>query len=134
MNTFDTGILHFLNQFAERSAFVDKLIADISANDLLKGVFIMAIFWWLWFREAPTKSRDRELILCGIISASVGLLVARTLAALLPFRERPMRDPALHFTVPFGVNQQGLLHWSSFPSDHAVCVFCPVDIHLFVIA
>jgi len=42
---------------------------------------------------------------------------------ILPYRERPLHDPLMHFKLPYGVNPQALIHWSSFPSDHAVCFF-----------
>lgn len=123
MNAFDANVIHFLNQFAQRSWFWDRLISDIAVNELLKGAFIMAIFWWAWFREVQANTRDREIILSGILASSAALFVARALAILLPFRERPLRNPALHFHIPFGTDQQFLPGWSSFPSDHAVLFF-----------
>jgi undecaprenyl-diphosphatase len=123
MNKFDFTIIHFFNQFAQRSWLADGLISNLSENQLLKGAFIMAIFWWAWYREAPAKTRDREFLLSGIIVSSAALLIARALALSLPFRERPLQDPALHFRVPFGVDQRTLLGWSCFPSDHAVLFF-----------
>jgi undecaprenyl-diphosphatase len=123
INPFDAGIIHFLSRFAHRSWFADSLISLISDNILIKGGLITAVLWWLWFREGQTKTRDREFILCGIGISVGALLAARALAALLPYRERPMHNPALHFRVPFGVDEGALINWSSFPSDNAVLYF-----------
>jgi undecaprenyl-diphosphatase len=123
MNGFDAGIIHFLNQFAQRSWFADCLISVVADNDLLSGGFIMSIFWWAWFRDDKAEEKDRQFILSTIFLASLALFLARALALLLPFRERPLRNPMLEFHVPFGVDAHVLLGWSSFPSDHAVFFF-----------
>jgi len=132
MNKFDSTIIHFFNQFAQRSWFADKLISNIAGNQLLKGGFIMAIFWWAWFREAPAKTRDREFLLSGIIVSSAALFIGRALALSLPFRERPLQNPAAHFVVPFGVDPRTLFGWSCFPSDHAVLFFALATTICFV--
>jgi len=122
VNLFDSSILHFLNQFAQRSWIFDKSIAFISDN-LLRGGLITALFWWIWFRDRETQARDRELVLSGFTASFVALAVARVLAAVLPFRQRPLLDPTLGFRSPFGSDQSPIIHWSSFPSDHAVLYF-----------
>jgi undecaprenyl-diphosphatase len=121
-----------LNQFAQRSYTADSLTYLISGNILLKGGSVTAVLWWAWFREGETKIRDREFILCGISIAVVALFVARALAFLLPFRERPLNNPALHFRLPFGVHEKELIGWSSFPSDHAVLYFALATCIYFV--
>jgi undecaprenyl-diphosphatase len=123
INFFDVSLLHFLNQFAQRSWFVDSLISLVSDNLLLKGGVVTTLLWWIWFRESETRTRDRQFILGGVFISFVALLIARTLTHLLPFRERPLHNPALHFNLPFGVNNNALIGWSSFPSDHAVLYF-----------
>jgi undecaprenyl-diphosphatase len=52
------------------------------------------------------------------------VLVARALAYTLPFRERPIHDPRLHYHVAYTQDPSWLIHWSSFPSDHAAVWFC----------
>ena len=123
MNSFDSSIIHFLNQFAQRSWLVDRLISGISSNQLTKGAFVAVILWWAWFRGGDTKTRDREFVLSGIVSSWLALFVARTLTFFLPYRERPLRNAALQFRTPLGVNPHELFGWSSFPSDHAVLFF-----------
>ena len=53
----------------------------------------------------------------------LAIVIARTLALTLPFRSRPLHNPALHFHIPYGVDENVLINWSSFPSDHAVLFF-----------
>jgi undecaprenyl-diphosphatase len=123
INLFDAVIIHFLNQFAQRSWLFDKLISFISGNLLIKGGAITALFWWAWFREGEEKTRHREFIVSGLAMAFVSLFVARMLALFLPFRERPLRVAALNFHLPIGATGSDMIHWSSFPSDHAALYF-----------
>jgi undecaprenyl-diphosphatase len=48
---------------------------------------------------------------------------ARGLVSSLPFRPRPIEVPSLHFRIPIGFVEGSVIHWSSFPSDHAVLYF-----------
>src|SRR6202049_3526488 len=52
------------------------------------------------------------------------------LAGLLPYRERPFFDPALHFQWPYHVDADQFIRWSSFPSDHAA-LFSALAMGLF---
>jgi undecaprenyl-diphosphatase len=123
INPFDVSIIHFINQFAQRSWLFDTSLYFISENALIKGGAITALFWWAWFREGEGKTRRREFIVSGLAMAFVSLFVARALALWLPFRERPLRVAALNFHLPIGITDSNLIHWSSFPSDHAALFF-----------
>ena len=52
-----------------------------------------------------------------------GLIIVRALAFLLPFRQRPLFNPALHLRIAAGFDPPGFAPWSSFPSDHAFLFF-----------
>ena len=121
MNRFDVTILHFLNQLAGRSPLFDKSISFLSDTPL-QGAAIIAVLWCLWFRKDAQLERNRAIILGGLVTSFVALFVARGLADLLPFRERPVWVPSLGLRTPFGESSQ-LINWSSFPSDHAVLFF-----------
>lgn len=123
MNPFDAHIIHFINQFAQKSPEFDHLMEAIQVNELLKGGFIVSILWWAWFRGGETKERDRQVVISALIVSTVALLAARFLALVLPFRERPLRTPGLGFHPPYGVDNTFMINWSSFPSDHAVLFF-----------
>src|SRR5512146_1179740 len=132
MNPFDRAILLFLNSFARRSPVVDNLIALFAGNMFLKGAVFVFLFWWLWFRDKAGQPKRREFLLLGTIAPLLAVLLARIVAHSFPFRERPLREPALLFHVPYGMNPATLLGWSSFPSDHAAFFFAISVVFLFV--
>jgi undecaprenyl-diphosphatase len=123
INPFDAHILHFLNQFAQKSWRFDRFVSLIADNELLKGGVITALFWWAWFREGEAKERNREFVLSGIVMSLASLCAARAFAFLRPFRERPLRTSGLNFHLPISMEGSALIHWSSFPSDHAALFF-----------
>lgn len=121
MNTFDSGVLLSLNAFAHRSVLFDRAVGYLSNADSLKGTPFMAAFWWIWFRPGPDRRRDRETVVATLAAACASIVLGRTLAAVLPFRVRPIFDPALGFVLPYGVDSAQMLRaWSAFPSDHAM--------------
>ncbi|HTG27364.1 MAG TPA: phosphatase PAP2 family protein [Methylomirabilota bacterium] len=123
MNPFDSSIIAFLNSFARHSWAFDSFVYMISGNDLLKGGVVVALIWWTWFRPSADKANTRQHLICAIFACLVAVVIARGLALLLPFRERPMTVAALHFQRPYGASDAGLIDWSSFPSDHAAVFF-----------
>jgi undecaprenyl-diphosphatase len=123
MNTFDLSILHFFNSFVGRSPVFDSWAVFIVLDPLLDGGVLIAMFWWAWGRYGRNPSEQREILMFGLVDTFFAVAVARVLAATLPFRERPMRVPSLHWQFPHGIDQQLLIHWSSFPSDHATLGF-----------
>ncbi len=125
VNPFDQSILHYLNQFAQRSWMFDKTAVFISTDPFIRGGIALAFFWWAWFRESNDKERQRQVIICGLAASFAALFVARGLATMLPFRARPYLNADLHFRAPLGTAEYyyDLIHWSSFPSDHAVLYF-----------
>jgi undecaprenyl-diphosphatase len=131
VESFDYGIILFLNKFAHRSWSFDTVFYLIDAN--APGAFPLAAgIWWAWFREGDKKDRNREYLLFGMISMLVAIVATRILASSLPFRERPLRNPLLHFQFPYHVSPDHLLGWSSFPSDHGAMWFSLVVTMLFV--
>lgn len=120
MNYFDYAILSFLNRFAQRSWTFDSSVVLLSDTPLFKGAIIVACLWYVWFQPGEQTKRNRELMLYGLIWSVPVLVIVRFLAWILPFRQRPLHNPVLHFTVPYTLDPGILLSWSSFPSDHAV--------------
>lgn len=123
INPFDAGVLHFFNQFAQRSRAFDEFVNLLTSDFLLRGGVVTSMLWWAWFRQSTSQTRDRQIILSGSFSALVAICFARGLVNSLPFRARPIEVPSLHFRIPYGFNESGVIHWSSFPSDHAVLYF-----------
>jgi undecaprenyl-diphosphatase len=123
LNSLDTSVISFVNSFAHRWFVLDAAVALIATNTLIKGGVITALIWWAWFRLSANQSLDRELLSCGLFTAFLSVMVSRTLADLLPYRERPMHAAGLHFQMPYTSSENVLIHWSSFPSDHAALFF-----------
>lgn len=122
MNAFDTAVLGFFNQFAQRSWAVDSLIMTISDSDVLKGYLSLPLIWWAWFRDSHRED-NRRTVLLTILGAFSGLAVARVLQLILPYRARPVHTAGLDFTLPHTMPADFLAGWSSFPSDHASLFF-----------
>jgi undecaprenyl-diphosphatase len=123
MNHFDSSIITFLNSFARHSWAFDSFVYMISGNNLFKGGLIVPLIWWAWFRPNADKADTRQQLICAIFACLVAVLIARGLAIMLPFRNRPMTVAALHFQRPYGADEGNLINWSSFPSDHAAVFF-----------
>jgi undecaprenyl-diphosphatase len=123
-NSFDVSIMHFLNSFAHRSLIFDALVVGITSKVLLTEAVIMAMFWWAWAKYGSKELQYRERLIFSLFAILFSLLVARVLAATLPFRLRPLNNPQLGFRLPYHVKALELINWSSFPSDHAAICFC----------
>jgi undecaprenyl-diphosphatase len=117
---FDLSILHWLNAFVGRSTSFDGGIAFLADTDF-RGAAFVSVYWWLWFRKTDTATltRTREHLLRTLCAGVLAILAARVLALTLPFRVRPLFEPAIHFVVP-NLAPANFMDWSSFPSDHAV--------------
>lgn len=124
MNPVDGAILRFVNQFAQKCAFFDRLVVTISNLDLCKGAVVMSFVWGLWFFARGDQRRNQQALLSGILGSLVSLFVARVLAYVAPFRVRPVLDGDLDFKPPIGLpDQSNWTIWSAFPSDHAALFF-----------
>jgi undecaprenyl-diphosphatase len=135
MNFFDSSIINFFNKFSQQSWVFDNISSFLAGNNLVKGGIFTIAIWWLWFKTFKTneeKSDVRERIISIILSCLTAVLLARTLALLLPYRERPLHEVALNFILPFGMDSSALTTWSSFPSDHAVLFFALCTGLLFI--
>lgn len=131
VNCFDARIIFFFNQFARRSWTLDTAVW-LSTSYLFRAAGIVPLIWWAWFRRGEHKREERETLLYGMFSCLFSLAISRLLAVALPFRERPLRNPELHFRLPYNVLSSLLLGWSSFPSDHAALYFVVATCIYFV--
>jgi undecaprenyl-diphosphatase len=102
-------------------------------NVLINGGFVTALLWAAWVRPSATRERDRAVLMAGVVLTATALVVARVMALLLPFRERPRFTPELGFNLVGGKTDLTLLKWSSFPSDHATMYFALATI-LFLVS
>ncbi|HEX2331443.1 MAG TPA: phosphatase PAP2 family protein [Candidatus Angelobacter sp.] len=97
-------------------------MADFAGRTALKGGVIFALFWGAWFEIAKNQWERRTTLLCGFLGAAASLAVARAIALIAPFRERPLVGLA-QFRIPYVTSSENIIHWSSFPSDHAALYF-----------
>jgi undecaprenyl-diphosphatase len=132
VNTFDSTILRFVNQFAFRSGTFDHMVIAFNEFYFTRGLVLMGMLWWIWFRNGPSVRRDREIVATTTVATFVALFTGRFLAHWLPFRVRPFANPELMLRFPSDGSTQDLLRtWSAFPSDHAM-MWCAVATGIFL--
>lgn len=122
IHSVDISIYRFLTGLAGNWV-LDRLASHAEADNILKGGFFFAIYWYLWFRDGSDRERRRRDVTAIVIAAPVAVIVARIVALLAPFRLRPVYDPALAhavYSIPLTFN---LEDWNSFPSDTAAFFF-----------
>ncbi|KAA9038525.1 phosphatase PAP2 family protein [Ginsengibacter hankyongi] len=123
MNGFDSSIIGYLNKFAQTSKSFDAFMVFIVDNSFIKAVILVCILWFFWFQKSSKLTGNRKGVIVTIFSCLVAIAVGRLLCVLLPFRARPIINPAINFVKPFGTSALSLGTWSSFPSDNAVMFF-----------
>jgi len=125
-NRLDLVIIHWVNQFVSDSAHFNQFVNYVSGSPLFKGLPMMAMIWFFWFRSTNGKSDSRQTILAVLLGCFIALVLARVLNHLVPFEPRPFANPALGLQPLVGLAEPGessIYHWSSFPSDHAALFF-----------
>lgn len=133
MNDFDTTIQIFLTHVTF-GPLMNHAIRVIAGLYTFKGFVLIPVLCWLWFQPGPNRERQRELVVATVASGLIALAVGRVLAQVLPFRVRPIYNPALHLHFPSaGLRAATLQTWSSFPSDHAM-LWMAIATGIFIIA
>ncbi|RDK00893.1 phosphatase PAP2 family protein [Paraburkholderia lacunae] len=134
MNSFDTWIQVFLTHNAFHSVAMNHAIRVIAGQVIFKGLVLIPILCWLWFRPSRRTEWEREMIIATIASGLLALAIGRLLAHYLPFRVRPLYNPALHLDFPsVGLQEAVVRTWSSFPSDHAL-LWMSVAMGIFLVS
>jgi membrane-associated phospholipid phosphatase len=116
----DLAILRWWNTHVQFGVGLERWIGFMAFQDLFKGFVVVAAFAAAWFRPALDQARRHRVLLAGLAAAILATGLNRLLAAQLPFRIRPLRDPASGFVPPPGARPLAFSDLSSFPSDHAV--------------
>ncbi|MDH6153122.1 MULTISPECIES: phosphatase PAP2 family protein [Paraburkholderia] len=121
MDLFDTAIQTFLTHIALSCAMLNHAIRIIADLYTFKGLVLMPVLWWIWFKPSQRGEWEREMVVATIASGLLALAIFRLIAHYLPFRMRPLFNPELHLNFPSGGLEAAVLPaWSSFPSDHAM--------------
>lgn len=137
MLALDRRIVEFFNSFAQRSWTFDAFVRFLASNDLLKGILVVCVIYFVWFQAEPQSTdleltEKRQILLHTILICIPGLIVTRVLALVLPFRERPLYVPELHLHRAYTFDSNSIETWSSFPSDHAALFFALATAVFFV--
>ncbi|MEW5686813.1 MAG: phosphatase PAP2 family protein [Pseudomonadota bacterium] len=117
----DAPITAAFNQFARRSETLDTLARRGMELYSMKGLAALALVYAA-FVDARTVSARRMLV-AAAVGACISGLASRAAQIVLPRLPRPLVDPAMHFTAPYGMEDDGIGHWNSFPSDTAALLF-----------
>ncbi|NPT59917.1 phosphatase PAP2 family protein [Paraburkholderia elongata] len=140
MNVIDTWLIASISNVPIHSQGFTHIVEAIVSAYLSKGVVLVALLWWVWFRpegaEGPdgeaVRRHNRELVVIAIASGLIALAAGRLLAHNLPFRLRPMYEPALRAFYPeANVEEPVLRTWSAFPSDHSM-LWCAIAMGIFL--
>lgn len=125
VQTVDRAIVLFLNQFAGKSELADRVCGVLTSGPyLISGMLFIAVIWWCWFRKAGgEKETERQYLVSELAGVTLSGLLSRGCQLIMHYHPRPLHDPTLKFSIPFGVDPALLNHWSSFPSDHAAVYF-----------
>jgi len=119
MNEIDRHLSIFLNGLAQRTLWLDRVLAFIGEEQVLKGGVLVMLLCWAWFTTKGDTARNRPLVIVSVLGASTAALISRGLTHVLPYRPRPLWDPTLGLVRPPTVLPEFLEKWSSLPSDHA---------------
>lgn len=132
MNFFDYHILVYLHGLMEHSPLLTRLVVAVFDDTLKLGLFV-ALLWWAWFDAAHAERllETRQNLVSCFVGGLVCVAIVRLMLAELPFRPRPLSNPALGLNFPVAPASWG--NWSSFPSDHAT-LFTLLTFCLFAIS
>jgi membrane-associated phospholipid phosphatase len=126
----DLRICHFLSRFAG-NWFIDRFVDFQESNQIFKGVLIFAAYWWVWFRRGSDREKRRKAIIAIMFATVLAVVVTKIVAAVTPFRLRPIYVPNLEHHWSISINTS-FAQWTSFPSDTAT-YFCALAFGLIVL-
>ena len=130
MQGLDLRIYHFLSRLAG-NWFIDRVVAFQESNQIFKGVFVFAAYWWAWFRRGSDQEKRRKAIIAIMSATMAAVMVTKILASVTPLRLRPIYVPNLEHNWSIPTNTF-FAQWSSFPSDTAT-YFCALAFGFIVL-
>lgn len=133
LDIFDYRIVQFVNSMAHRSGTMDLIVVSILSTNLLKGAVPITMLYWAWFQNDQDQTRRRTIFTGTMVAAIVALSIGRLLQLFLPFRPRPLYNPALSLQAPEFLPNKTLEDWSSMPSDTAL-LFAALTLGIWMIS
>lgn len=123
-NALNHAVLHWLNQYAQSSAGFNQFVSYLSVAPLFKGLPIVTLLWFYWFRNDDETQDTRRTVIATLIGTFLALLIARIANNAVPFQPRPFANPELALVPLAGVDEfSEAFDWNCFPSDHAALFF-----------
>lgn len=123
MRHLDPVVFHLINGWCG-NRLLDQIAAFEEAGTLFRGGLLLIPYWWFWFSpEGNDRDRRRRIVVGALLGTLGALLLARSAAAMLPFRPRPMYESGVGFHPPSFQIAMNMENWSSFPSDTATLFF-----------
>jgi undecaprenyl-diphosphatase len=133
MNAFDTAIQTWLVHIAASSFVFNHTVHAIAEFYFTKGLIPLAILCAIWFQPGDAQQQRGETVVATLCAGLAAFLLGRLFALTLPFRLRPMYDPAIHLSFPLSDQTGGGMRlWSSFPSDHAA-LWMAIAVGIFLV-
>ncbi|WP_095012481.1 phosphatase PAP2 family protein [Tsuneonella mangrovi] len=125
MHDWNLAALHAINGLAGHWLFLDLAMTKFAMLNSVRLLPFAICIVWLWFLSAPkveTRKR-REKLFSTLVGMFLAIIVSRILQDMMPHIPRPIYTPDLDLIRPFGMQDDALQDWSSFPSDTAAVGF-----------
>jgi membrane-associated phospholipid phosphatase len=125
-NPVNLAIINWLAQFTAVSAHFNQFVQYLEGAYVLKGLPIMGLLWFFWFRKSEARPSTRRIIIATLIGCILAVFIARITNHFTPFQPRPFANVELLHHAYIGLPPQkseSLFDWNSFPSDHAALFF-----------
>ena len=103
---------------ARHSVMFDEFVTVILLTSTFKMGPMAFCLWVLWFAEQNRESRRLHAIK-AVMAGGMALLISRVIQNLSPERTRPIHSGNPDYVRPYGMDEDVLRDWSSFPSDNA---------------
>jgi len=130
VKNIDLSIYRFVSRFAG-NWYIDRAVDFQESDQIFKGGLVLAAYWWVWVRRGSDQEKRRKTIISIMFATAVAIIVARTLAAVTPFRVRPVYNANLVHPWSIGINGN-FAQLTSFPSD-TVTFLCALALGLIIL-
>lgn len=127
-NAFNIAIIEWLNHYSQFSPKFNQIIAYIENAYAFKGLAMVSMLWYLWFKDSNPLSETKAIIVNAIVGCILALVVTSAINYVAPFQATPMANELIRFQIPSGVvidRSANVGHgWiNSFPSHHATMFY-----------
>lgn len=114
----DVFVLRLVGDLVGRVPQLGGLLGAVLNADLVKTAIPLAALWLLWLSPSGRIEARLPTVLCSLVGLVAAIGAGRACQILLPFRPRPLFDPAMAEELPHPELAAQFDGWSAFPSDH----------------